>query len=105
VAFHLEELVTGLGCRIAGTAMRVPQALKLCQTLRAGLGLLDINVAGELCYPVADLLLARRIPVVFITGYEHVEPGYQHVPIIQKPVTTDGLAAAMTTALAPQAGF
>ena len=30
----------------------------------------DVNLGGMLVYPVADLLVARKIPLVFTSGYE-----------------------------------
>jgi hypothetical protein len=33
------------------------------------LAVLDIDLAGEATYPVADVLRARGIPFVFATGY------------------------------------
>ena len=32
---------------------------------------LDINLQGELVWPLADALIARRVPFVFATGYSH----------------------------------
>ena len=31
--------------------------------------LLDLNIAGELVYPVADALAERGLPHIFVTGY------------------------------------
>jgi len=33
------------------------------------LRLLDVNLAGERVYPVADILAQRNVPFVFVTGY------------------------------------
>lgn len=30
--------------------------------------ILDVNLHGEMAYPVADALMARNIPLVFMTG-------------------------------------
>ena len=51
-------------------------------------GIIDINLGGEFVYPVADVLVARDIPFIFVTGYgvESIEPALARVPMIKKPV-------------------
>jgi hypothetical protein len=51
-------------------------------------GIIDVNLGGEFVYPVADVLLARDIPFVFVTGYgvESIDGRFARVPIIKKPV-------------------
>jgi two-component SAPR family response regulator len=51
-------------------------------------GIIDVNLGGEFVYPVADVLAARRIPFVFITGYgvESIDNRFGYIPIIKKPV-------------------
>lgn len=33
-------------------------------------GILDVNLGGEMIFPVADLLAQRGVPFVFTTGYD-----------------------------------
>ena len=49
--------------------------------------LLDINLAGENCFPIADALAARGVPFMFLTGYgATVLPApYRDVPCLPKP--------------------
>jgi hypothetical protein len=51
-------------------------------------GIIDINLGGEFVYPVADVLAARKIPFVFVTGYgvESIDGRFGYVPIVKKPV-------------------
>ena len=39
-------------------------------------------------YPVADILMSKGVPVIFVTGYgaESIDPKYEHVPLLQKPI-------------------
>ena len=48
---------------------------------------LDINLNGQLVYPVADLLRSRDIPYIFCTGYETAEGDqrYSQAKIVHKP--------------------
>jgi hypothetical protein len=50
--------------------------------------ILDINLGDGMAYPVADIVAARGIPFVFVTGYEAdtIEERFSHVPILQKPI-------------------
>ena len=58
-----------------------------------GAAVLDINLEGEMSYPVAESLIARGIPIVFVTGYDATRflPRHlQGVSVLQKPI--DGAA-------------
>ena len=49
---------------------------------------LDLNLGGEMAYPLADVLLERGIPIVFTTGYDAaVVPGrFSSTPRCEKPI-------------------
>ena len=63
-------------------------------------GIIDVNLGGEFVYPVADVLVARKIPFVFITGYgvESIDGRFGQVPIIKKPVQRQVLQKIFTPA-------
>jgi CheY-like chemotaxis protein len=63
VAFQLEDMLAELGCAVIGPASRVGQALDLLGRERVDAAVLDVNVAGELVYPVADALTAQGPPL------------------------------------------
>ena len=58
---------------------------------------LDINLGGDLVYPLADLLRARRIPFVFATGYEEeaIPALYADLPHVPKPVNMRQIIQAL----------
>ena len=68
---------------------------------------LDVNLGGELIYPLADVLAADHVPFVFITGYgaEEIEPRYASVPILQKPIEAGALKSVFVrpSTLSPEA--
>jgi len=41
-----------------------------------------------LVYPLADILAAREIPFIFVTGYsiECIDRRFEHIPVFQKPI-------------------
>lgn len=45
------------------------QAEQALQKQAPQIAILDVNISGELSFPVADLLNERNIPIVFVTGY------------------------------------
>jgi CheY-like chemotaxis protein len=79
---HLQEL----GLVAVGPFSRVADALKVEGEVDAAI--LDVNLAGESVYPVADMLKARGVPFLFMTGYgsASIDPHFADVPVLQKPI-------------------
>lgn len=87
IGLALEDMVEQLGCTICGIAFRVPEALELARTAPCDVGILDVNIAGELSYPVAEILADRDVPVIFATGYgDRQHPvRFKSFPTLTKP--------------------
>ena len=100
-SWSLEQMLADLGYEVVGPAARVKQALAMIETEAIDAGVLDINLNGEKCYPVADVLAARGVPFVFSTGYnkESLPDGYRDFPMLQKPYDTAALAAVLSELL------
>jgi CheY-like chemotaxis protein len=49
--------------------------------------ILDVNLGGEMVFPVAEVLRERGIPFIFATGYDRwsLPPAYADVPRCEKP--------------------
>jgi CheY-like chemotaxis protein len=93
----IEMQLENLGCRVVGSASRLAEAMEKASTLDVDIGLLDVNLAGEMSYPVAAMLRARNVPVVFATGYGVAgRPAELHdVPVLTKPFLEEQLADAL----------
>jgi CheY-like chemotaxis protein len=105
VAMLLKDILADLGFTVVGSAARVEQALALIETAGAlDAAVLDINLNGQLSYPVADALVARRVPFLFATGYgqDSVINGYQSFSLLQKPFRLSELADALAKLLSPK---
>jgi hypothetical protein len=65
------------------------------------LAVLDVNLAGEMVYPVAEVLTERHIPFLFLSGYgdEAIPPGHSNWRVCAKPFRGDDLASMMSAAL------
>jgi hypothetical protein len=57
-------------------------------------------LGGQLVYPVADRLIDRGIPFVFVTGYgrESVDQRYSFVKVLEKPVERQALEGLFSMA-------
>jgi DNA-binding response OmpR family regulator len=93
IAMLLEDLLRSYGCRVVGPVSRVKTAVDLASSEPIDAAILDLNVAGEVVYPVADALAARGIPFLFVTGYQTsaISPTYQGRPTLQKPFKPQAL--------------
>lgn len=95
VALDVEAMLAALGCEVIGPAATVDQAIALIASERVDGALLDINVAGNPVFPVADRLAVRGIPFAFATGYdaESVLPDhFADRPVLRKPYDEEHLA-------------
>ena len=95
------ELEDG-GAVVLGPASNVAHALALLdrQAVLDG-AILDVNLAGELAFPVADALLDRGVPLIFTTGYDPdaLPERFAHVPKCGKPINIARLATALARAI------
>lgn len=101
VALLLEDMLEEIGCQVVGVASSVEEALALAATADAEVALLDVNIAGELVYPVAERLQERCIPIVFSTGYESsaLPERWRSCPILNKPYGVKQLKSALSSTL------
>lgn len=100
IAATASQLLEDLGAVIVGPASTVPQALALAQSEDIDAALLDVNLYGDSSAPVAAMLRARGIPVVFATGYvngDGKDPFGRYV--LGKPYTQEQLASQLCSAL------
>ncbi|HYI69994.1 MAG TPA: response regulator [Skermanella sp.] len=69
VLIALEMVLIQHGIDIVGPASTVDEAMELAQTGRPEVAILDVNLHGEMIFPVADFLVGRGVPVILTTGY------------------------------------
>jgi CheY-like chemotaxis protein len=105
VAMLAEDMLVELGYELHGNPRNVAEALLAVKRGGFDAAMLDVNLAGEKAYPVAEALAASGIPFIFSTGYgeQSVPPEYGGWPVAAKPYTIDGLGQALADAFA-QAG-
>jgi len=93
VAMVVSDALTELGYQVVGPFSRPPDALAAVMNGPLAAAVLDINLAGTLVYPVADELMTRGVPFIFVTGYgiESVEKRFAHIPVLPKPIERETL--------------
>ena len=98
IAAALARILKAHGAELIGPAGTVSNALALIadNELIDGAAL-DVNLAGEMVYPVASALRAKNVPIVFMTGYDDdsIASGYTDFPCVQKPFTAERLMQAL----------
>jgi CheY-like chemotaxis protein len=95
VAKEIVEEFESRGAEIIGPASTVKLALDLIERSKHLDGaVIDINLQGEMTFPVADLLRDRGIPFVFTTGYDSsiIPERYGLVPRFEKPIDPAAIA-------------
>lgn len=101
ISMLLEEFLEELGCEVLGLASRLDDALAKARTLPLHMAVLDVNLAGRLSYPVAEVLRGRDVPFVFATGYgaAALPEALRGVPVLSKPFRKQQLANALQAAM------
>lgn len=88
------------GAEVLGPVPDLAGALGLLASAPApDVAILDINLGGEMVFPLADRLHERSIPIVFATGYEcsAIPEPYARHPCIEKPLDMRQVAQALTS--------
>jgi DNA-binding response OmpR family regulator len=102
VALMIEDFLIEFGCTPVGPCGTVARALDAVMAETFDLALLDVNLDGEMVYPVANALAERHIPFLFVSGYEEdvIPPGRSDWKVCTKPFRGDDLAAMLSAVLA-----
>lgn len=97
LADDMAHAIQALGLHVVGPVPTIAEALAIVADEPVDAAVLDINLKGELVYPVADALREQGVPFVFATGYDAaaVPEAYRDVPRWEKPFTPEDLAKAL----------
>ena len=93
VAMMIQDCLTEWGHSVVGPASKASEALRLAENTEYDAAILDINLGDGTAYAIANVLSHRRIPFIFITGYESdsIDKRFSAVPVLQKPIETQAL--------------
>ena len=102
IAIMLEDILLDLNCLVAGPHFSVQQATDaLDGGVMPDAAILDVNVGGQQIYPVAEMLRARGVPLVFATGYGQsgLDSAWASSVAVMKPYLQSDIVEALKTAL------
>ena len=102
IAMLLEDMLGELGCHVIGPANTLATALAAASDETIHAAILDVNLGAESAFPVADVLRARGVPIIFSTGYGDagLRDQDRSALVLGKPYRAEDLSAALNTALA-----
>ena len=101
IAEMVVDMLVGLGATVIGPATTLEKGLALAGSEEIDAAVLDVNLRGQRIDPIADMLTARGIPVLFATGYGMAAgANRQDAPVIDKPYSQERLASALVRAMA-----
>lgn len=88
LALEVEATLIGFGCSVVGPFAKLEKALHAARNTELDGAVLDINLNGEMVYPLAELLDMRGVPFVFLTGYvaSDIPERFRHFRRLQKPL-------------------
>lgn len=69
LALEVEAALQQLGCSVVGPIAKLGKALDTARRAQLDAAILDINLNGEMVYPLAELLASQGVPFIFLTGY------------------------------------
>jgi hypothetical protein len=92
----VEDWLGELGCEVVGPARTVADGLKLAAGQLDG-AILDVNLAGDTCYPLANALRSRGVPIAFATGDGRLDDGqgFKDALILRKPFDFEGVKSVL----------
>jgi len=100
ICLLLEDMLRDLGCKVVGTASNFKRAAELAEREESiDIAILDVNLGGQLVFPVADILVRRGIPFLFATGAGGLPADWRGHCSLQKPMTMATLANALGRAI------
>lgn len=98
LADDLAHVLDDAGATVLGPVSTVPEALRLIAAeKKIDFAVLDVNLHGDMVFPVADALVERCVPFAFATGYDEwsLPERFFMVPRLEKPFRPDRLSSKL----------
>ncbi|EJC83236.1 Response regulator receiver domain protein [Rhizobium leguminosarum bv. trifolii WSM2297] len=101
VALMIEDMLEDLGFDVVASVSRLADARTIVADAAVDLAVLDVNLAGESSFSIAEILRKRQIPFIFSTGYglSGLPDEFAHQPLIGKPFSKKDLQETIEAAL------
>ncbi len=100
IALDIEDALAVLGAPVLLARNLAEARLALAGAVAPCLVLLDVLLPDGRSFDLAQELIAAKVPLAFLTGYDHGIPEtLREVTVIDKPFSTDVLVALAEQAL------
>ena len=102
LAEDMSQQLADAGAVVIGPAQSLERAFELLSAPNIlDAAVLDVNLHGKLVYPIADMLLERRVPLVFTTGYDAstLPVRFKSISCYAKPIDIPRLIETLQTAI------
>lgn|SRR5512138_1041577 len=97
VGYDMQAILEEQGATVIGPAASLVEARSLLAASSPTVAVLDVNLNGELVFPLVEDLRERRVPFVFATAYADDERLFpdsaRSAPRLSKPVLPNALIA------------
>jgi PAS domain S-box-containing protein len=106
IAAETAARIEEAGYVVAATASNLQAAKSAAADADVSAAVLDVNLGGDLSFPVADILRARGVPFVFVTGYPPeglIPERFSTTPVVRKPSSPGDLERALAKVLSSSA--
>ncbi len=94
VSLATTDFLESIGCEIVGPAAGLAAAVQLAQSESLDAAMLDIDIGGEMIWPVAAELHHRGVPFLFLSAYPRltvIPVLFAAAPRLEKPLEQNRL--------------
>lgn len=105
IAFDLAATIEDAGGVVVGPAASVKEALALLENHPVDAAILDVNLSDRDVSPVAELLIARGVPIIFHTGLglpDELSAKFPNLIVHLKPLVPEQLIRQLAALIAPE---
>ena len=97
---EMEDVLSALGCQTVGPFGRLSEALEAALHENLDGAIVDLNLRGEMSFPVIEELRRRSVPCILCSGYAdlpEMKSRLREIPKLGKPCNHEHLIATMRT--------
>lgn len=98
LALDLSFVMEDMGASVVGPCHRLRRALEVIGQAPIDGAILDVDLAGEAVFPLADDLMRRHVPIVFHTGRHNsgeLVQRYRGAAVCTKPTEPEKVALTL----------
>jgi DNA-binding NtrC family response regulator len=104
LAGDFSQALASAGAEVIGPVASIEDAIRvIAAEAKIDAAVLDVNLRGELVFPVADELADRNIPFAFATGYDQwaLPERFAERPRVEKPFKAQKITSVLSPLLTP----